>query len=162
MKLLCTHCLSTDHSITSCPKLKISHGTPRLDPTITAAQQLHHDRLDLVRHYLAHPAGWPDGLDLPNWKQPHELWYTGHESYWNNLATKRRKPMMPDATKPPHDDATKPPHATKPVPVAPQVSVAKEVTKNKGGRPRAGEKPLSSTERSRLARIRKKSQKKLI
>lgn len=22
---------------------------------------------------------WPDGIDWPNWNQPHELWFTGHE-----------------------------------------------------------------------------------
>jgi hypothetical protein len=79
MKIFCTHCGSQDHSITSCPKLKISHGTPR--PNIET-NQLYLYRLNLVRKYLTNPTPWPDGLDWPNWPQPHELWYTSHESEW--------------------------------------------------------------------------------
>jgi len=29
-------------------------------------------RISLVRKYLANKAAFPDGLDWPNWKEPHE------------------------------------------------------------------------------------------
>src|SRR5262249_28029011 len=47
---------------------------------------LHDSRIELVRRYLGNPNQWPDGLDWPNWKEPHDLWYTGHEAYWHPLA----------------------------------------------------------------------------
>jgi hypothetical protein len=40
-----------------------------------------------VRKYLKDPRPWPDSLDWPNWQQPHELWYTGHEAEWAAAVT---------------------------------------------------------------------------
>ena len=47
------------------------------------ADGLHANRVELVRRYLQNPS---QPLDWPNWKQPHELWFTGHEAYWIPLA----------------------------------------------------------------------------
>src|SRR5262245_41018009 len=58
------------------------------------SQNLEHaSRVELVRRYLINPSGWPDGLDLPHWKTPHEIWYTGNEQYWNALAQARQAEM---------------------------------------------------------------------
>src|SRR5262249_40314133 len=54
------------------------------------ANNLHDARVELVRKYLANPNQWPDGLDWPNWKQPHEIWYTGNEEYWNARARQKQ------------------------------------------------------------------------
>lgn len=84
MKIFCSFCKTSDHNTVDCPKLKsTSHGTPR--PT-SATDELTQARIALVRAYLLNPKSWPDGLDLPNWKEPHEIWFTGHEDHWIPLA----------------------------------------------------------------------------
>jgi hypothetical protein len=47
------------------------------------------------------PRPLPDGLDWPNWKVPHDLWYTGHESYWHPLAEALQAEMDAKAGKAP-------------------------------------------------------------
>jgi len=39
------------------------------------ADQLHDARVEAVRVYLQNRNQFTGGPDLPNWKQPHELWY---------------------------------------------------------------------------------------
>jgi hypothetical protein len=57
------------------------------------AINLHDPRVEHVRKYLEDPRRWPDGLDWPKWQVPHELWYTGHESYWDPLAKAKQAEM---------------------------------------------------------------------
>src|SRR5262249_4623316 len=54
------------------------------------ADSLHDARVELVRRHLLNPS---QPLDWPNWKQPHELWFTGHEDYWLPLARAKQAEM---------------------------------------------------------------------
>jgi len=56
-------------------------------------------RTDLVRKYLLNPALWPDGLDWPNWTEPHELWFTGFEDFWIPRAIARQKQLDEEAAR---------------------------------------------------------------
>ena len=57
-------------------------GYPMPPGAHTHNSALHRARVDLVRSYLLSPSQFPDGVDWPNWAQPHEVWFTGHEHYW--------------------------------------------------------------------------------
>src|SRR5262245_30769016 len=61
------------------------------------ADNLHDARVKLVRRYLQNPS---QPLDWPNWKEPHELWFTGHEDYWIPLAQALQAEMDAKAGKP--------------------------------------------------------------
>src|SRR5262252_1263220 len=56
-------------------------------------------RTDLVRRYLLNPALWPDGLDWPNWTEPHELWFTGFEDFWIPRAIAAQKALQTEELK---------------------------------------------------------------
>jgi hypothetical protein len=94
--------------------------------------QLTSARIDLVRRYLAHPAGWPDGIE---WKHG-DHWYTKNKAYWDALAradvTEIRSPVTENA------------------------SVTENVTIKKRGRPNSG-KALSGAERVKALRAKRKT-----
>lgn len=98
-------------------QLRAKSLTMAADPNNPIAQaRLRTDRIDLVRRYLHNPSGWPDGIDWPNWKGEHEIWFTGHEEEWIPLAVAeqerrdleakraeqapKRKPLIPDTKAP--------------------------------------------------------------
>jgi hypothetical protein len=108
-------------------------------PSLTM-DQLTKDRIHLVRLYLAHPAGWPDGID-PKGRvtdTKYGRWYTGHEAYWHALAV------------------TKTPSVTEtPVTETPSVTKTVEEVVTRLGRPKK-DGALSAAERKRLSRERAK------
>src|SRR5262249_25647820 len=85
------------------------------------ADNLHDARVELVRRHLQNPS---QSLDWPNWKQPHELWFTGHEDYWLPLAQAKQAEMDKAAAKPKAPEIPPPPVTITPV------SVTSPVTKN--------------------------------
>jgi len=113
------------------------------------------DRAKLVAVYLKNPSVFPNGPDSRAWGG--EAWYEASE--WRLLedgsAVREvafgRGVVAEDATKP--TPATKPLDATKP---ATEGDATKPFGGDRGGRPRVGERALSSTERSRLRRERLK------
>jgi len=99
------------------------------------ADSLHDNRVELVRRYLQNPS---QPLDWPNWKQPHELWFTGREDYWIPLAKAkqaeldtRSQPSAGKATTKPIPDTNK----TIGSPVEPMNVTTSPVTKTDSPRP---------------------------